>query len=157
MVRHGRRNITTLKVRVETTQRDIDEGECGLITKCMEKIAIVRALTMQLKLKEPEVTKLHVRVDGGHIKFNYDGYRWEANTPTKAKNALIRFDRDKSLVRPHSFTIVAARTTKVLPFTDERREQINQARADRVRRGVPDKAYTAPTIHERVVGYAEGY
>lgn len=157
MVRHGRRHITTLKVRVETKQEDIDEGECKLITKCMEKIAIARALTNQLELKPDEVTKLHVRVDGGHIKFNYDGYRWEANTPTKAKNALIRFDRDKSLVRPHTFTIIATRTNKVLPFTDERRDQINKARAERAKRGMPDKAYSTPTIHERVVGYAEGY
>lgn len=158
MVKHGRRQVTTLKIRVETKQEDIDEGECKLITKCMEKIAIARALTSQLGLKKPEeISKLHVRVDGGHIKFNYNGYRWVANTPTKAKNALIRFDRDKSLVRPHSFTIVAARTTKVLPFTNERREQVNQARADRARRGVPDKVYEAPTIHRRVVGYAEGY
>lgn len=146
-----------IKALIETTQQDIDEGECGLITKCMEKLAVVRALTKLLKLKDHEITKLHVRVDGGHIKFNYNGYRWVANTPTKAKNALIRFDRDKGLVRPHTFTINAERKSKVVPFTQERREQINEARTDRARRGLPDKAYTAPTIHERVVGFAEGY
>jgi hypothetical protein len=156
MVRQRSKVITTLKIRVETTQEDIDEGECKLITKCMEKIAIARALKEQLHLKDEEVSKLHVRVDGGHIRFNYKGYRWVANTPAKAKNALIRFDRDKSLVRPHTFTFVAARTTKVIPMTDERRAQINMAREDRARRGQPDKVYTAPSVHERVVGYAEG-
>lgn len=157
MVKERKRQIVTLTIRVETEQEDIDEGACGLIKKCMEKLAIARALVQQLDLKAAATAKLHVRVDGGHVRFNYNGYRWVANTPAKAKNALIRFDRDKRLARPHSYTLVATRTTKVVPFTRERQEQINDARIKRARLGLADKVYIAPTIHQRVVGYAEGY
>lgn len=156
LIRKRVRKITTLKVKVHTRQSDIDNGVCKLANKCMEKLAVSRALSEQLNLSPDEITKLHVRVDGGHIRFNYDAWRWVADTPIVAKDALIRFDRDKNAVKPHSYTITARQTTRVAPMTAERRNQINQARNRRIREGRPDRVYSVPTIRERIVGFAEG-
>lgn len=151
------KSITVIKIRVATTQHDIDEGMCLIPTKCMEVLAVSRALSNQLGLTPDQISRLRVRVNGGHIHFNYDGFRWIADMPAAARNEMIRFDRDKHLAKPHSFTITARQTTKIIPMTDERREQINLARNNRIREGRPDKLYTAPTIRERIVGFAEGY
>jgi hypothetical protein len=146
---------TILKLRVETTQHDIEEGKCRLATKCMEKLAVTSALVRQLKIPPEDIASLHVRVDAGHIKFNYRGFRWLADTPSRVKDWLIRFDRGET-VRPHVYSIAARRTTEVIPFTKERQEQINLARQKRIREGRPDRNYTDPSIHQRVIGFALG-
>jgi hypothetical protein len=148
------RELVTMKIKVSTLQRDIDEGMCGVATRCMEKLAVTRALIDQLGIKSDKVPRLHVRVDGGHIRFNYNGHRWDADTPRAARNALIKFDQDKRLVTPHKYVVHATKGPKVQKMTEDRMEQINEARARRVREGRPDKVYSDPTIHRRVVGYA---
>lgn len=153
-VRTKTKLMASVKLPVSVLQRDIDEGKCGLATKCMEKLAITRALIEHLNIKPEKVHLLHVRVDAGHINFNYDGYHWTADTPRTARNALIKFDRDKTSVGPHRYTIVAHRMSKIVKMTEERKQQINAARAQRVREGRPDKEYRDPTMHRRVVGYA---
>ena len=51
------------------------------------------------------------------------------------------FDKNRRLVKPHSYTIEVKRTTEIVPA---RRERINLAQR-------PDKAYSQQTIHQRVV------
>jgi hypothetical protein len=154
-----KKTIITMKYKVNTTQRDIDDGECRSTIKCMERIANIRATTEYLGLDRAKINALHMKVDAGTIRFNYDGYRWEAKTPRKAKDALIVYDdpkKGKAFVKPHRYTVVAHRTSKVVPFTRERQDQINAARERRRKAGKPDRTYVGHNIHERVVGYAMG-
>lgn len=148
------KNVITMKIEVNTLQRDIDEGVCGLAVKCMEKLALTRGLIEQLGIKPDKVRHIHAKVDAGHMRFNYDGYRWSADTPRTPRNALIKFDEDKRLVRPHRYSAVFVRGAKIAKMTEERKEQINEARERRALEGRPDKVYKDPTIHKRVVGYA---
>jgi hypothetical protein len=141
-----------LKFRVQTSQQDIDEGECRLASRCMEKVAIARTLRKHLDLDDAAVRRLHVRIDAGHIHFNHEGSRWQADTPLVAKTALKDFDAERA-VKPHSFTVNAQRKGKVQLMTKERQKQIRLARAKRVAEGRPDRAYSRTTLRYRIVGY----
>ena len=99
-----------------------------------------------------------MKVDGGKVRFIYDGYRWRAPTPMVAKDALILFDKKKRhLIKPHRYKLKAERGSKVLPLTRERKDQINEARQRRLAEGRPDKVHDAKTVHQRVVGLAMGH
>jgi hypothetical protein len=162
VVREVRRKIVTL--HVSTTQPHIDDGDCGLQYKCMEKLAVTQALINKLARelgREPtpdEVRRLHVKVDGAFITFNYRGYRWKAPTPAVARNALIYFDQDRRwMIKPHRYKITAERKSKIVALNDDRREQINRARDRRAAEGRADKVYRDPSIHQRIVGLSPGY
>jgi hypothetical protein len=75
MVKMKTTTVMTLKFPVEVRQEYIDEGECRKASLCMQKVAVTEALGYQLGLSANDLHKLHVRVDAGHIKFNYDGCR----------------------------------------------------------------------------------
>jgi hypothetical protein len=140
-------NVASFEVRV--TKRDIDEGKCGLVARCMHKVAIERSL----RNLDPKGGDHRTKVDGGKIKFNLHGYRWEAMSPKIVKMTLIKFDRERkarakaekaglsfqSKVEPVSYRVEAIRRSKIEPFTRERQEQINDARRRRVAAGKPDK------------------
>jgi hypothetical protein len=156
------KNVQTLSFNVHVILRDIETGKCGEPGKCMEKVAIERGL----REIDPSGGDHHVRIDAGIIKFNYKGYRWMAITPKKPKRALLLFDEETeprklaekrgekfvSRVRPHSWKLFATRGSKILPFTDERRQQVNDARRARIAAGIPDK--TSYDLHKRVLGLA---
>jgi hypothetical protein len=149
------KTVTTTRIRINVTPDDIASSECRLPSRCMEKVAVIRALKDQFKLSDRAFGKLHVRVDAGHIKFNLGGHRWSAPTPKIAKAALIDFDR-KRTVKPHAFTIEAVQGDKVVPMTVERMQQINEARKARIRAGKPDKDYEKDRIRLRVIGHDLG-
>ena len=157
-----------MKFKVNVLQRHIDEGECGYSNRCMEKLAITSALIKHLGLNPErdadEINKLKVKIDSTGIKFNYDGYRYVMAPPPKdARKNLIAFDKAKgdpvklARIKPHNYTVIAARTSKIEPFTRERQDQINRARQRRIAQGRPDKPAPRNTVHERVVGMAAGY
>jgi len=148
MLKRHKTTIEQIEFEVETKQQHIDEGECRLAHRCMQKLAITEAL---MKLF-PDDSGHHVRVDGGHIWFNADGWRWIANTPKVAKRTLIDFDH-KRPVKPHRYTVVAQRTTRILPNPRKRQEQINKARQKRIAAGIPDKDYTAQSLRKRIIGF----
>lgn len=143
------KTVQTINIRVEVIQRDIDEGACGLIGKCMEKVAIERAL----RKIDPKGGDHHVRIDSGIVRFNLNGYRWRGITPKLPKRSLIQFDKERkarvkaenagikfvSKVKPHSYRMEAERLNKIVPFTRERMEQVYAARANRAAEGRPDK------------------
>lgn len=145
------RRIETFKFMVNVTQADIDNGECRMATRCMEKVAIARTLMTEFRGKSD--AELRVRIDAGHIKFNLRGARWIADTPKIAKASLIRFDRDKSSVKPHSFVVIARKTGTIRKIPRDRQDQVNAARRARIRAGQPDKVYTRKTLRKRVVGF----
>lgn len=164
MVREITRVTTTMKLTVNTGQAHIDEGECGLKFRCMEKLAVTTSL-INILARGPkgdptpeEVRRLHVSVDGAFITFNFNGYRWKAPTPAVARNALIYLDQGRRhMIKPHRYTITAERKSKIAPMNEDRREQINRARQRRAAEGRPDKAYRDPSVHQRVVGLTPGY
>jgi len=156
------KKIETVSVTVQVIARDIHEGECGMPGKCMEKIAIERAL----REIDPKGGDHKVRIDAGIIKFNLGGYRWSVPTPMKPKRALLMFDKEEearkralergevfvSKVKPHSWRLEAIKGSKIMPFTAERRMQVNEARRRRIAAGIPDR--TNYDLHKRVVGLA---
>jgi hypothetical protein len=143
------KTIETLGFRVHTQQRDIENGKCSLISLCMEKVAIERAL----RALDPKGGDHRVRIDGGDLKFNFQGYRYHGHVPRIAKLNIIQFDKERrareraerkgekfiSKVGPHSYRVEATKGSKIQPFTRERQEQVNEARRRRAAEGRPDK------------------
>lgn len=161
-MRINTKTVETIKLSIRVIARDITDGICGLPGKCMEKIAIERAL----REIDPKGGDHKVRIDGGVIKFNLRGYRWESITPKIPKRALLQFDREEkarmrarklgevfvSKVEPHQWQFEATKGAKINPMTPERQKQINEARQRRVTEGRPDR--TSYNLHKRVVGLA---
>jgi hypothetical protein len=154
------KTVETFKLTVEVIQRDIDEGKCGLVSKCMEKISIERAL----RKIDPKGGDHKVRIDAGIVKFALKGYRWRGITPKIAKRSLIQFDKEArarakaekegrqhvSRVKPHKYRMEVERMSKITPFTKERLAQVYEARERRAAEGRPDKR--TYDLHHRVVG-----
>jgi hypothetical protein len=152
MTKTTTKTIETIKLKVDVTNQHIDEGECRLAHKCMEKVAVTEALIAGGYGKSG--AELRVRVDAGHTKFNTLGHRWIADTHMKARNALIAFDH-KEPVRPHSYTIVARRGAKLKKIPRSRQEQINEAR--RKREGNGNKPHKYTSIRKRIIGFTGGF
>jgi hypothetical protein len=145
------RKVEFFTFKVDVTQADIETGECRLMSRCMQKVAIARTLMNEHGAKSD--AELRVRVDAGHIRFNLHGYHCLADTPKIAKINLIRFDRGEP-VSPHSYVVHARKIAKIATRSRERQDQINAARRARIRAGRPDKIYDRKTLRKRVVGYA---
>jgi hypothetical protein len=143
------KTVETIRFKVRTIQRDIDGGRCGLISACMEKVAIERAL----RKFDPSGGDHRVKIDGGNFVFNLRGHRWRGFVPKAIKKMIIAYDHERpkqnkaqklgqpftSKIGPHEYTIEAHKQEKIQPFTRERQEQVNEARRRRVAEGRPDK------------------
>jgi hypothetical protein len=161
-MRINTKTVETVNLHVRVITRDIREGLCGLPGRCMEKVAIERAL----REINPKGGDHKVRIDAGIIKFNLSGFRWTAPPPKTAKRALIQFDKEEkarkkaaklgidfvSKVEPHQYRIEAIKGDKIKPMTVERQKQINEARRRRIAEGRPDKPVY--NLHKRIVGLA---
>ena len=149
MVKKRTKTVITINVMVYVQQRDIEDGKCLLVAKCMHKIAIERAL----RKLDPTGGDHRTRLDGQLVKFRLDGYHYHSILPKLAKMNLMQFDKEKkariraerdgvkfvSKVEPHSYRLEAVRGAKIQPFTRERMEQIYAARNRRAAEGRPDK------------------
>src|SRR6516225_1147917 len=93
------KRVHTFKLKVSVSQADIEEGECRKPSRCMEKLAVERALEKMFP--------------------NASGYRWMCVQHRIAKAALIQFDM-KRTVSPHSYTLEAQRKSKIQATTSER-------------------------------------
>lgn len=97
----------------------------------------------------------HVRVDAGHVKLNYKGWRYIADQPRQVKLSLMRFDAGLfEQIRARQYTLEFRRTTKILPFTKKRKGQIYAAKERRIAEG--RDSYPAPTVtlRKRVEGFS---
>jgi hypothetical protein len=144
------KTIETITFPVKVIQSDISQGKCGLISRCMHKVAIERAL----RVKDPRGGDHKVRIDGGNFRFTLRGYKWRGMTPIKVKQTLVMFDKERkkrakaeaageafmSAVKPHAYRLEAQRGEKVQAFTRERMDQVNAARNRRRAEGRPDKS-----------------
>ena len=156
------KTIQVLRGTIHVTPRDIHDGECCIPNRCMIRISGER----WLREIDPKGGDHKFRIDKGIIKFNLGGYHWWAPVPLKPKRALLMFDDELkarelaakngvpfvSKVKPFSWKIEAIRGDKIVPFTPERQQQINEARRRRIEAGLPDKP--AYDLHRRVVGLA---
>ena len=118
--------------------------------KCWHYVAINKLMEQF----EPGV-KHHVRVDAGHIKLNYQGWRYIANSPRTVKRSLMLFDAkryDEVYIREYSLRF--QRTTKILPFSKERQEQIYAARDKRIAEGRENYQRPADSLRKRVAGFS---
>ena len=97
--------------------------------------------------------KAHIRVDAGHIKLNYGGWRYVTDTPRHVKRSLMLFDKKRyDEIHVRSYTLRFRRTTKIIPLTQARRDQITAARRARIAAGRPDRRYTS--MRKRVEGFS---
>jgi hypothetical protein len=126
------------------------DGKCTP-DRCYHKIAISRTLFAI----DPDGGGTHrVRIDGGHIKFNYQGSRWVADTPKAVKRSLMLFDKGKyDSVHVQTYKIYAHRTTKIVPIKPERQAQINQARRERIANG-SDEPHRVYNLRRRIEGFS---
>lgn len=166
------KKIQTTHFPVEVSKSDIVNGieGCRDVAKCMERVSITRSLFDRFGVL-PHDSK--VRIDAGKIRWCMDGYRWSADTPKIPRKWLILFDklihalrRKKTplpeierqvlaAVPPHNYTVEGVRGTKIIPFSRERKDQINKARRKREaeRRDRGDRSVTRYTLRQRVVGF----
>ena len=103
-----------------------DNGQCNP-TKCWHYVAI----NVLLNRLDPDETHHHVRVDAGHIKCNYRGWRYVADTPRHVKHSLMLFDAGRyNEVRVRQYMLRFRRTTKIVKISKERQQQITAALAN---------------------------
>jgi hypothetical protein len=165
-----KRTVLKIAFNVKTELSDILSIEgCRKVEKCMERIAITRALLDTWGI--PGHTS-RVKIDAGTINFNKDEYRWEAKTPRIPKKYLILYDKIISRMRkqkksveeikaeltakipPHEYKVIAIRGTKIIKPSRERQNQINEARRVRERRRKEEgRPVTHYTLRDRVIGF----
>ena len=140
-----------LSVLPSTDQLDVAiaaNGKCNP-TECWHYVAI-NVLMDRLAPSE----KHHVRVDGGHIKLNYRGWRYVADTPRHVKRSLMLFDMGRyNDVYVRRYTLRFRRTTKIIKITKERQDQINTARVTRIAAG-SDEPKRIYNLRARVEGFS---
>jgi hypothetical protein len=124
-------------VRIHIRQEHIDEGKCRDPNKCMIKLAIAEALG---------IAHGYIKVDSRGIRVTRrKDFREIAYMPDKAVRALLAFDR-KEPVKPFSVMLQFHKWTRVAkPASNDRREQINDARRKREAEGRTDRKYTGPS------------
>lgn len=157
MVKTRKTMAEKMDIAIDVFQRDINDGVPCTASLCMEKVAIARALDKIDPGAAARGQHHKVRVDAGHIKFNYQGYRWKAETPKAARRALIMFDNKKTRpeVKPHSYKLTAIKGTKIKkgqPLSAERKKQILQAQRDRQKAG-----RNRYMLRQRLVGFDLGH
>lgn len=123
-------------------------GQCNP-TKCWHFVGINKLMD---KLAPGE--RHHVRVDAGHIKLNFGGWRYVADTPVHVKRSLMLFDAgryDDLYIRRYKLRF--RRTTKIKEATAERKQQINAARQARIAAG-SDEPHRVYNLRARVEGFS---
>jgi hypothetical protein len=126
-----------------------DNGFCEP-SKCWHKLAIA-AIVLAWAPKETA----HVRIDAGHVKLNYGGWRYVADTPRHVKRSLMLFDKkryDEVYIR--EYVLRFRRTTKIVPLTPARQQQINAARDARLAAGSNEDKRSYPNFRKRIEGFS---
>jgi hypothetical protein len=94
----------------------------------------------------------HVRVDGAHVRLNYRGWRYIADMPMHVKRSILYFDRGMyDRIHARNYELRFRRTTKIIPSSQERKNQINAARLARAAAGKPDRT-NYQNLRKRVEG-----
>jgi len=147
----GARNfsITVVPTRDALNKAIELNGYCDP-TKCWHFVAIFAVL----ELLEPGARHM-VKVDAGHVKVNYCGYKYIADTPVFVKRSLMLFDLgryDEVVVR--RYILRFRRLYKITKMTRERKDQINAARNARIAAGSDERQRRYSCIRKRVEGFS---
>lgn len=117
---------------------------------CWHKVAI----SSLMEKLEPKANH-HVRVDAGHIKLNYRGYRYIADTPLHVKRSILLFDLERyEQLQCRLYTLNFRRTTRIMPVDRTRQDQVNEARRARIAAGGDEAKRSYPNMRKRVAGFS---
>jgi hypothetical protein len=123
-----------------------ENGQCNP-TDCWHYVAIT-ALMDALAPGE----KHNVKVDAGHIRLNYRGWRYVADTPRHVKRSLMLFDLGRyDEVRIKCYKLRFRRTTRIMPVSDARKAYMRDKQ--RARRAVGNRKNDR-TLRARVEGFS---
>jgi hypothetical protein len=126
-----------------------DNGFCEP-SKCWHKVAIAAIV-----LAWAPDDNAHVRIDAGHVKLNYGGWRYIADTPRHVKRSLMLFDKKRyGEVYIREYVLRFRRTTKIVPTTPERRKAINDARLLRIEAGGDERKRSYQNFRKRIEGFS---
>jgi hypothetical protein len=132
-------------VKITVTQADINSATCADPTHCMIHFAVKRAIGGHG----------YVKVDArGVFVTRRDDYREHAVLPKHVYQKMLQFDRDKSSLRPFSFTLKFKKTTKIQKYTAkqlEHRENTRRALRDagKLKKWNPAERYTGIAFSEK--------
>lgn len=121
-----------LLIRVAPTDQECSVSMPGRATQCMYATALRRMFP----------TALRAQVDMFGATVTDSGMYWKYNMTKKGANKLVKFDGRE--IRPGEDTAITLTLVEVRVIskpTAERQQQINEARRQRVAKGMPDKKY----------------
>lgn len=119
-------------------------------TDCWHYVAI-SALLEKIAPRERHM----VKVDAGHVKVNYRGWRYIADTPLHVKRSLMLFDKKRyDEVHVREYKLRFRRTTKIITKTRAQKDVINSNRAARVAAGGDERKRKYPDLRARVEGFS---
>lgn len=97
--------------------------------------------------------KHNVKVDAGHVRCNYKGYKYLADTPRHVKRSLMLFDAGRyDEVRVRGYSLRFRRVAKIQTLTADRRAAIAKAQARRRAEG--RRSMNDMTLRKRVEGFS---
>lgn len=95
-----------------------------------------------------------IKVDAGHVKLRFRGWRYVADTPAHVKRSLILFDAEKyDDLRIREYNLRFRRTTKIKEMTAERKKKIRKYNHE-WRKNNPDYVPPPATMRQRVGGFS---
>lgn len=127
-----------------------DNGNCHP-SKCWHKVAIFAILLAWF----PEARANDVKLDAGHIKLNYRGWRYIADTPRHVKRSLMLFDvglYDQVHVREYMLRF--RRTTKIVAASAAKRKEFSDRYFARRDAGWTPPVSGTPNLRKRVAGFS---
>jgi hypothetical protein len=97
-----------------------------------------------------------VKVDAGHIRLKYRGWRYVADTPKHVKRSLMLFDREfYEQLQIRAYDLKFRRTTKIVPITAKQRaENAAEYRRRRAEGWVPPRRPEGVSLRKRVEGFS---
>lgn len=128
-----------------------DNGQCEP-RRCWHKLGIAEGMVAL----DPDFNLKSLRLDAGHVKLRYKGWRYVADTPRHVKRSLMLFDLGRyGELYIRQYRLRFRRTTKIIPVTRERLKQIYAAQDKRRSEG-REKPYQPPVIglRRRVEGFS---
>lgn len=98
---------------------------------------------------------MKVRVDAGHVKLNYRGWRYVADTPRHVKRSLMLFDKKRyDEVHVREYNLRFRRLSQIKPLSRERKDLINKNRLARIAAGNGENKRKYPNMRQRVEGFS---
>ena len=96
-----------------------------------------------------------IRIDAGHVKLNFAGWTYIADTPRHVKRSLMLFDAKRYAdIRIRAYRLRLRRVRRVVKASEERKARINSNRIARIAAGSGEQARKYPSLKARVQGFS---